>query len=187
MLIVNKDNYSKNYSKIFFIAIFFLLMTIIQVGYTNNSDYVIEMTFGEYGNRAGEFNYPVGIVLDQNDNIYVTDWENDRIQIFDSNGKFIRMIPDETSNVQIDGPVGIALDNENNIYVIEQHNHLIQKISYDGQSLKIFGQQGNKPGEFDNPRGFALDNDGNIYVVDTGNNRIQVFSKDFAVLFTFGR
>ena len=173
--------------KFFLLIIFLLFCPFTQFVLADNTDYVIEATFGEYGIRAGEFNYPVDITLDQDDNLYISDWENDRIQVFDNNGTFLRMIPDETGKVQLDGPVGIALDGENNIYIVEQHNHRIQKISSDGQSTVVFGQIGNKPGEFDNPRGIALDHDGNIYVVDTGNNRVQIFSKDFDLLYIFGR
>jgi len=179
----NKFNYLK---KFLFIAVF-LVIVFTQNCFAVNNDYAIEMTFGEYGNREGQFSYPVCLVLDKDNNIYVTDWENDRIQIFNSDGEFVRVIPDENSDFQIDGPVGIALDDDLNIIIVEQHNHRLHKISHEGQSLQIFGQIGSNPGEFDNPRGIALDKDGNIYVVDTGNNRIQVLSKEFELRYTFGR
>ena len=121
MLPIHKFNYRK--SKLIFSAIIiFLLLISTQNIFAMNSDYVIEMTFGQYGNREGDFNYPVCVVLDQESNIYITDWENNRIQIFNSDGDFIRMIPDEKSDFQIDGPVGIALDDDNNIATYQDTN-----------------------------------------------------------------
>nr|HPK87621.1 NHL repeat-containing protein [Atribacterota bacterium] len=182
------NSYKNSNHRLFLLFIWLLFFVGNQVIYAYNAaEYAVEGTFGEFGERAGQFNYPVGIALDKNGNIFISDWENDRIQVFDSTEKYIFTIPDEASNVKLDGPVGIVLDNEDNILVVEQHNHRIHKISPDGHSIMVFGQSGNKPGEFDNPRGIALDKDGNIYVVDTGNSRVQVFSPNFELLFTFGR
>jgi len=181
------NSYKNSNHRLFLLFIWLLFFVGNQIIYANNAEYAVEGTFGEFGERAGQFNYPVGIALDKNGNIFISDWENDRIQVFDSTEKYIFTIPDEASNVKLDGPVGIVLDNEDNILVVEQHNHRIHKISPDGHSIMVFGQSGNKPGEFDNPRGIALDKDGNIYVVDTGNSRVQVFSPNFELLFTFGR
>ncbi|MFW6148891.1 MAG: hypothetical protein ACOC6D_03445, partial [Atribacterota bacterium] len=68
MFSIFKNNYTK--LVFFVISLFLMLSNIINV-YAINSDYVVEMTFGIFGNSEGEFNYPVGIDLDQNDNIYV--------------------------------------------------------------------------------------------------------------------
>ena len=54
--------------------------------------------FGSFGDREGEFNYPWGIDLDQSENIYVADWRNNRIQIFDKNGNFLESISKYNDN-----------------------------------------------------------------------------------------
>ena len=41
------------------------------------------------GTGDGQFKTPSGIAVDSSDNVYVTDGGNNRIQKFDSNGKFI--------------------------------------------------------------------------------------------------
>ncbi|GAJ22599.1 unnamed protein product, partial [marine sediment metagenome] len=65
----------------------------LSVDIAANTNYIIILTFGEYGNREGEFDYPVGIVIDKNSNLYITDWENDRIQKFNSEGRLLKVIP----------------------------------------------------------------------------------------------
>ena len=45
--------------------------------------------WGRRGSLEGEFNVPSGIAIDSQDNIYVTDWGNHRIQTFTSEGEFI--------------------------------------------------------------------------------------------------
>ena len=173
--------------KKYLIFISIILLTFLSVNAAANTNYITILTFGEYGNREGEFDYPVGIVIDKNSNLYITDWENDRIQKFNSEGRLLKVIPTKDSELKIDGPAGIVLDKNDNIIVVEQFNNRVHKISPEGKSLNIVGKEGSGPGEFLNPRGIAIDKDDNIYVVDTGNNRIQIFSSDFTYIRQFGR
>ena len=173
--------------KKYFIFISIILFTFLSINGAADTNYITILTFGEYGNREGEFNYPVGIAIDKNGNLYITDWENDRIQKFSSEGRLLKVIPGKDSELKIDGPVGIVLDQNENIIVVEQFNNRVHKISPEGKSLNLIGKEGSGPGEFLNPRGIAIDKDDNIYVVDTGNNRIQKFSSDFKFIKQFGR
>jgi len=173
--------------KKYLIFISIMLLTFLSVNAASNTNYITILTFGEYGNREGEFDYPVGIAIDKNNNLHITDWENDRIQKFNSEGRFLKVIPGKDSELKIDGPAGIVLDQNDNIIVVEQFNNRIHKISPEGKSLNLVGKEGSGPGEFLNPRGIAIDKDDNIYVVDTGNNRIQIFSSDFKYIKQFGR
>src|SRR5580700_5254009 len=49
-------------------------------------------SFGEPGNQPGQFNTPHSIAIDAQDNVYVADRGNSRIQVFDDDGKFLRAI-----------------------------------------------------------------------------------------------
>src|SRR3984885_12294347 len=49
-------------------------------------------SFGEPGNQPGQFNTPHSIAVDAQNNVYVADRGNGRIQVFDDDGKFIRAI-----------------------------------------------------------------------------------------------
>jgi tripartite motif-containing protein 71 len=84
-------------------------------------------------------------------------------------------------------PIGIAIDGtSNNIYVLDRSADTVTRYSPDGKVQKVFGTQGEGPGQFDVPAAISLDRQGNIYVADWGNHRIQKFSPDGAVLGMFG-
>jgi NHL repeat len=57
--------------------------------YDKNGDWV--KSWGEYGTAPGQFRLPHAIVADRNDNLYVGDRMNHRVQVFDTDGKFLRM------------------------------------------------------------------------------------------------
>jgi len=167
--------------KKYLIFISIILLAFLSANAAADTNYITILSFGEYGNRPGEFNYPVCLTLDKDNNLYVTDWENDRIQKFSSDGRLLKVIPEGEGEdaLKLDGPVGLALDSKGNIIVVEQFNNRIHKISPEGKSLQMTGKEGNGPGEFLNPRGIAIDKDDNIYVVDTGNSRIQIFALEY--------
>ncbi len=56
--------------------------------YDRNGDWV--KSWGEKGTAPGQFRLPHAIVADRNDNLYVADRTNRRIQVFDTDGKFLR-------------------------------------------------------------------------------------------------
>ncbi len=90
-------------------------------------DCTLVKSFGSYGDKNGEFNYPHGICVDPSDNIFVVDCFNHRIQIFSSDGKWIHTFGKGGKG---DGcfyyPRGITIDNENGyVYVVDCWNHRV--------------------------------------------------------------
>src|SRR5918999_5317769 len=57
--------------------------------YDRNGDWV--KSWGEPGTGPGQFNTPHAIAIDRNNNVYVGDRGNRRVQVFDTDGKFLRM------------------------------------------------------------------------------------------------
>src|SRR6266404_2093414 len=57
--------------------------------YDKNGDWV--KSWGTKGTGPGQFNLPHAIAIDRNNNIYVGDRSNRRVQVFDTDGKFLRM------------------------------------------------------------------------------------------------
>ena len=128
--------------------------------------------FGEYGSGEGQLNYPVGIVLDTEKNVYIAELYNQRISVFSETGTYKYAISFEHTV-----PTAIAIDQNNHLYVIDKADQTVKKLTTKGEVLKTFGGLGNSNGKFQYPLGLAVAEDGTIYVSDTGNNRIQVFNQ----------
>src|SRR6202049_1445210 len=65
--------------------------------YDKNGDWVT--SWADYGTAPGQFRLPHAIVADRNDNLYVGDRTNHRVQVFDTDGKFLRMFSIEVPPV----------------------------------------------------------------------------------------
>jgi DNA-binding beta-propeller fold protein YncE len=130
--------------------------------------------FGHPGNAPGEFNRPEGMCIDSQDRIYVADSCNHRIQVFSSDGKFIRAYGKAGKGKgELSYPYDICVDAIGRQYVCEFGNSRIQVFDANDQPLEIIGGPGAAPGQFSNPWGVALDSAGNLYVADSQNHRVQ--------------
>src|SRR6266480_3478908 len=131
---------------------------------------------GATGAPNGDFYIPYGVAVDSNQNLYVVDTGNQRIQVFDATGNFkFTFGRSGSGNGRFSLPRGIAVDSSQNIYVTDSGNHRIQVFDSAGNFKFRFGNSGAGNGQFNFPRGVAVDSSQNIYVADGGNHRIQVF------------
>ena len=129
---------------------------------------------GKAGTGAGEFNRPEGVCVDAQDRVYVADSCNHRIQIFLSDGKFLREFGKAgTGPGELSYPYDVKVDKLGNIFVCEFGNSRIQVFDANCQPLEIIGGAGSDPGQFNNPWGIAFDSHENLYVADALNHRVQ--------------
>ena len=144
-------------------------------------------TFGTKGPGKGQLNYPNGIAVDREDNIYVVDNSNHRVQKFTSEGRFVAAAGSQSSNnLQFEAPIGICFNQgNNNIYVCDKANHRIQVLSTDLTFVRCFGSQGKGNGQFKLPMCAAFSDANNLYVTDCYNHRVQVFTADGQFLRAF--
>lgn len=133
--------------------------------------------WGTNGSGPGEFSGATDLAVDDDDNIYLVDF--DTIEKFDSNGNFIASFASGGSGEgELDRPNGIAIDTLGNIWIADTDNHRIQKFSPTGNFLLAFGSAGSGPGQFDYVADVAVDSDGYVYTVDYSNERVQKFDED---------
>ena len=84
-------------------------------------------SWGTEGEGPGQFRKPSGLAIDGNDDVYVCEIGNNRVQKFDKDGNFICMWgkegqgPGEFGNLH-----GIIVDSSGNVYVADTANHRIQ-------------------------------------------------------------
>ena len=123
------------------------------------------------------FDSPTGVAFDADDNLYVAEEGNDRIQKFRPDGTLVTKWGFSGSgNGQFYNPSGIAIDKNGYVYVCENSSCRIQKFTANGEYILKWGSYGSFNGQFKGPVGIAVDDDGYVYVADTGNDRIQKFS-----------
>lgn len=131
--------------------------------------------FGSPGTGVGQLNHPTHIFLDGKGRAYVSDSMNARVQVFDSEGKYlfhIGSLGDASGHLAV--PKGVAVDSVGHVYIVDSYFNTIQIFSQNGTFLMGLGGSGQGSGRFDIPTGLTIDSRDRIYVCDSFNNRIQV-------------
>ena len=151
----------------------------------DTEEYITE--FGGYGDKPGQFYWPMGIALDNDVNVYVSDEYLHRITVFNQDGDYLNHWGVHGSgDGELDRPAGLAV-RDNVLYVVDSRNHRVQKFTLDGEYLGQFGGLGDGPGQLNTPWGIALDKAGNVFVADWRNDRVQSFTADGQWLASFGK
>lgn len=144
---------------------------------------------GGFGIGRLGFDRPVDAVEDREENVYVVDQGNNRVQVLDRRGSFLREWGGRGfAHGLFDRPAAITIDPASgNLFVVDKLNHRVQKFDPNGKFLMTFGRLGSADGDFNSPSDVALDKNGNIYVADTGNNRIQKFDPNGRFILEWGK
>lgn len=159
---------------------------VADTSHTDNPDHTIKVfdlqgkmlgTVGKgKGDMEGSFLFPTFLTVDTKGNLYVADTINSRVQVFDADGKFVRVIGKHgTGWGQFDKPKGVAVDSFGNAYVVDSGWSNVQIFNPKGQVLLFFGGRGTYPGLMQNPASLTIDKKNRIYVGDEMNHRINVY------------
>ncbi len=134
---------------------------------------------GAPGSGDGEFNFPRALAINSTGAVYVSDVLNYRIQVFNSDGKFLFKWGSQGSDDgEFMGPVTMAINSTGHVYVADTYNHRIQVFDKTGNFLFKWGTIGSGDGEFQLPTGMAINATNDlVFVADNYNRRIQVFSQ----------
>jgi sugar lactone lactonase YvrE len=160
--------------------------------YDKNGDWA--MSWGTKGTAPGQFRIPHAIVADRNNNLYVGDRTNHRIQVFDTEGKFLRMfeidVPPDPTTRAVNGntPTGARLAEvigaPNSICITPGPNQVlfvgestfparIFKVSLDGKVLGVIGRSGRQLKQFSGAHQLACPSETEVYAAETSNWRVQ--------------
>ena len=130
---------------------------------------------GGWGSGPGQFDWPWDVSFDDSSMLHVTDHYNDRIEVLDQDGKYVREYGQRGSGFgQLNAPVFIHVDHDY-VYVSELFNHCVSVFTTIGSFVRTIGRCGSGPGELRGPRGVVVDTDGFVYVCDNGHHRVQIF------------
>jgi hypothetical protein len=147
--------------------------------YDNATASVIIAGTGVSGSAAYQLNFPIGVFVDANFNLYVGDCGNNRIQMF-ALGEFNAVTiagNGASGTITLYCPSGITLDANGYLYITDTYNNRIIGSGPFGFRC-LFGcttTAGSAANQLDFPRALSFDTYGNLYAVDQYNNRIQKF------------
>jgi DNA-binding beta-propeller fold protein YncE len=123
-------------------------------------------------------NLPRDVAVGTDGLLYVVDGGNFRVQVFDSEGKFLRTFGGIGRRTgQFARPKEIAVDRQGNLYIVDTAFANVQIFNPEGQLLLNVAGRGeaDAPGKFMLPSGIAVDADGRIYMVDQFYRKLEVF------------
>ncbi len=151
------------------------------VHFTSEGD--ILRTFGGEGSTPGQLDRPMHIAMDAQGRLYVAEYLNDRIQVFDLEGRSQQILGEGI----FDAPGGVAVDREGAVYVADFYHDRVVKLDPAGRVITTWGRRGRLwPGRFHDPTDVAIGAQGQVVVADAYNHRIQVFSTDGTFLRMWG-
>jgi DNA-binding beta-propeller fold protein YncE len=173
--------------------------TYISDGYVNSRIAKVDKdgnwlkSWGEPGDQPGQFNVPHSIAVDAQNNIYVADRGNRRIQVFNTDGKFLRQF---TIDVPAPADARPAIGNKSTsttgtmssgspwtlcitpgpnqvLYTSDAFPGRIYKLSLEGKVLGILGKSGKQLGQFGWIHEIACPSADELYLAELLNWRIQ--------------
>ena len=143
---------------------------------------------GTLGGKKGQFSNPFGVSVHYlTGNIFVADMSNNRVQVFDKDGKYLYKFGDKDGAGKMENPVCIDFF-QNKVFVSQATSDCLLVYDLNGTFLQQIGTQGEGEGQFNNPHGITINqSDGEIFVCDRSNHRVQLFSKDLQFKSQFGQ
>jgi DNA-binding beta-propeller fold protein YncE len=113
----------------------------------------------------------LSIAVDKEGRVFVGDRENQRIQIFDSDGNFIQQW------TGIGYPYGLLITPDQHVWMTDGGYDRIVELDQTGKILGAFGEPGHEPGQMAWAHFMAMGSDQTIYVADVLNWRFDVFAR----------
>jgi uncharacterized repeat protein (TIGR01451 family) len=143
---------------------------------------------------AAELNYPAGLAVDSNNNLYIGDYYNSVVrEVFAAGGGITTVVGNGTAGYSGDGgpalsaelwgPYGLTFDTGGNLYVADSANNVIRKISAGTSIISTVAGMGVTGWTGDGgpatlatlnaPQRLAFDAAGDLYIADPGNFAVR--------------
>jgi len=146
---------------------------------------------------AASFNAPSGLAIDAAGNVYISDFENNKVRKVNTSGIITTVagngtlgyggdgLPATSSSVELNGPYGLAFDASGNLYICDAENNRVRKINaatgiistFAGSGVTGFAGDGSPATsssvKLNYPGALSFDATGNLYISDFSNNCIR--------------
>jgi hypothetical protein len=134
------------------------------------------------GSGTGQIAAPEDVEIGPDGLVYVADTGNDRIQVFEPQGAFVRAWGTSgTGTGQLDSPSGVAVNATGDVFVADTGNGRIQVFDSSGAHIRTFGA-----GTLGSPVGIAIAPNGEVFVVDEAAAEVVVFTQAGALVRSWG-
>ena len=134
------------------------------------------LSFGQPGSSVGMLNGPYGVAVNERDEIAVTEIGNHRVQVFSSDGTYLRSLSKKGNKEgEFNWPSGIAFDKNSCSVVADSSDPQVQFFDEQGEYLSQFSDKGHLNFQLRGPFGLFVDRNGNIIVADEYNKLIKTF------------
>ena len=145
------------------------------------------LQFGGKGESKGKLKYPIGITT-HSYKVYIADRQNNRISVFQNDGKFYSIIGQQ----QLSQHFNLSVDTYSKLVVADWRHHCIYTFTLDGQCTNTFTTKAAAAAiQLKAPCSVTTDSDGLILIADTCNHCIIIFDDEIGncmyVLFWISR
>lgn len=128
----------------------------------------LQTSWGTPGKESGQFQLPHSLLVDVDGRVLVGDRENNRIQVFDGDGKWL-----ETWNGF--APYGMAVDADGRLFVSDGRASQVLLLDEKGKVRQRWGRIGTGVGQFQMPHMLGFNAQGDLFVAEVNGRRVQKF------------
>jgi sugar lactone lactonase YvrE len=124
----------------------------------------------------GDFSSPTNVAVDKDGNLFVADTLNDRVEVFDAEGVFVRAFGKNGDGPgEFARPKGIAVDCDGHVWVADAMTNRLQVFTPEGDLRLVIGGFGMLPGEFQALTGVTIDKLNRVFTSEQLLGRVQMF------------
>jgi len=156
-----------------------------------NDSFPLEIDFevGRFGTGRLYFDDPVDLSVNEDEDLFILDAGNYRIQVMDEDGDFLRKWNlRESSKDGFDEPIAMAMSyDEDFLVVLDSDEGEIRMYDLEGDFLNSFGESGIRKGTLDEPVDLTVDSLGYIYVLDRARYKVLKFHKKGTFVSEWGK
>ncbi len=134
--------------------------------------------YGSFGMGPNQFDFPAGIWVGPDGTLFVVDQNNDRVQVLDLDGNFLRWfsLQPDPSQISYSGRAqGITGDSQGRLYVADTFQGQVKVFDISGRFVGRLGGYGENIGLFRSPGGVVTDPQGRLWVANANNARVDGF------------
>ena len=135
--------------------------------FKENGSYI--KSFGSKGSEQGQFHSPWDVDVGPDDLLYISDRNNNRVQIFTTDGLYI------TEFDTLYEPCYLTVTRSGYVIISTGWTAKVMVYTTSGVLVHVFGEKGSEFNQIKNVHGIAVDGTGHVYIADRGNKQIKVY------------